>query len=287
MRHVLLLRSRLASDPNPRQASFLWSVSLAVAAALVAVAGSSPACTGRWTLGQNPSGLGAGGGNHATRPAGDPGPSFFAIYVSGLPPNVSAPLSFASWGPNGGWSVQGRAEDGFAVEGGLGNGNYTLSVLPAPGFIPVPSSATYFVTDNSSLNITVDFVRAPCYQTFTEVGLPFGSEWWVIDVFGLAFFSNGTTIDALGCPSSMADVSVGSATNYRLVAFPSSSTFYPGGASIPVAFGPPSVLPAFPATDDIFVGLLIGGLAAGTFALGERPRRPRKESTDGPRDHSG
>jgi len=209
-----------------------------------------------------------------------PSYSSVGVYITGLPPNFRAPVTFASWGPHGGWWEGGDAGDGFDFGGSLGNGNYTLVALPSVNsspyrYIPYPASATYFVTNNSSLNITINFLPAfPCFQTFTEVGLPFGSEWWVIEGDGLAFFSNGSIIDAIGCPAS-GGVSIGSATDYRVLAFPT-STFYPQGASIPVAFGPPPTAPSFAVSPSevALVGIIVGLVLVVAHQLESRPPRP-------------
>ena len=188
---------------------------------------------------------------------GQPEASGFWFYAEGLPPNVSAWYSFAHFTTTSGTWTSGPIEDGFG--GGFGPsepGVWTLYVIPPAGYIANPASATYFVHANESLNVTLDFLPESCSQTFTEAGLPVGATWWVVE--GLAFFSNGTTIDVAGCGLLGSEV-IGTATDYHVVGVPPAGTFYPGGAAIPVFFGPPSRVPSFP-----FASVLILGLVAGT-----------------------
>lgn len=100
------------------------------------------------------------------------------IWFSGLPPNVTAPFVFGQFGPHGYWYASGQSGDGFGDgESPLAPGVYDLYVQPTPGYIPVPASATYFVSTPGLLNVSVSFIPAsPCYQVFTEEGLPQGAE---------------------------------------------------------------------------------------------------------------
>ena len=122
------------------------------------------------------------------------------LFGAGLPPNVSGYFSFSSYTGGGGESWSGEFFDGFGGGGSITDGTWTLFVSPPRGYIADPASATYFVRGSEALNITVDFLPAsPCMQSFTEVGLPVGSVWWVFPGAGLVFASNGSVIDVLGC----------------------------------------------------------------------------------------
>jgi hypothetical protein len=202
--------------------------------------------------------------------------SGYEFWFSGLPPNVSAPFVFGQFGPHGGWYASGRGEDGFGGGGGpLNAGVYDLYVQPAPGFIPVPASATYFVSAAEILNVSVSFVPAqPCYQVFTEVGLPQGTEWWVIGAGGVAFFANNSVIDTTGC-GGLNGVTIGSSIGYQLVQYPPSA-FYPSGAAIPVFFVPPGAsVSQFPAAV-VVTGIIVGSIIAIAYVIGHR-RRGRAE----------
>ncbi len=199
-----------------------------------------------------------------------------SVYGAGLPANVTAQFTLASFGPNGGEALGGGIGDGFDFGASLSDGTWTFLALPVPGYIPYPASGTLFVTGNESISYTQQFIPAvPCFQIFTEVGLPIGSVWWVIEGGGLGFFSNGTTIDTVGCGSLSSD-SVGSATDYQVIAFPS-TTYYPGGASVPVAFGPPASSPEFPTVYIVYIvaiGAATGLLAWLVFRIGNRGAKP-------------
>ena len=218
--------------------------------------------------------------------AGQEGGATYAtlsVTVSGLPPNVSAPLAVASIGPNGYWEESGPVSDGSNWITTLGNGSFTLSMMasPAPGgYIPYPASADIIVTNDRSVGIDVRFIHAwPCYQTFTEVGLPFGSEWWVDEAFGLSYFSNGTVIDAVGCPAIEAGATIGTNTDYHVIAFPT-GRFYSGGAPIPVAFGPPAATLSLPAGTVMIIGLAVGVGSGIVAMLVHRPYRGSSERAD-------
>jgi len=206
-----------------------------------------------------------------------------SITVSGLPPNVSAPLAVASIGPSGYWEESGPVSDGSDWVTTLGNGSFTLSMMasPAPGgYIPYPASADIIVNNNRSVAIDVRFIHAwPCYQTFTEVGLPFGSEWWVDEAFGLSYFSNGTVIDAVGCPATEAGATIGTNTDYHVIAFPT-GRFYSGGAPIPVAFGPPAATLSLPVGTVMIVGLAVGVGSGIVAMLVHRPYRKSSEKAE-------
>jgi hypothetical protein len=196
---------------------------------------------------------------------------FISIYAEGLPSNASGRFAFADYTAQGGFWSSGIVKDGLVMGISAIPGTWTLSMFGPPGFIPFPASATYFVRANETLNITIAFYSsAPCYQTFTEVGLPVGATWWVIEQGNLAYFSNGTMIDAIGCDG-LGGVSVGSATNYVVIAFPSAGTFYPGGASIPVAFGPPAPPLPSPFLPVLAVGLAMGLVVGALSGLGREP----------------
>jgi hypothetical protein len=229
----------------------------------------------------------AGGAISAVRSVGpevprqQPRGSGYMFWVSGLPPNVSAEVTFGQFS-SGGFSVSGRMGDGFGGGGGpLEPGTYLLYVLPVTGYIPNPASATYYVSDADAesevLNVSVTFEPAPsCYQVFSEVGLPGGTVWWVIGDEGLAFFSNGSIIDALGC-GSLLGVSVGDSLDYQLVSFPR-SVYYPGGEAVPVVFGQPPAATPLPAPWIALVGVATGAFAAVLFGIGAFGREPPRAS---------
>jgi len=199
--------------------------------------------------------------------------SEYGVWFSGLPPNVSASFVFGQFSSHEYWYVSGRGEDGFVTGGGpLDTGVYELYVQPAPGFIPVPASATYFVSAPEILNVSVSFVPAqPCYQVFTEVGLPQGTEWWVIGTEGVAFFANNSVIDTTGC-GGLEGVTIGSSVGYQLVSYPPSA-FYPSGAAIPLFFASPGTpSPPFPAYVVAVVGVLLGSLLAVVYGASHRGR---------------
>jgi hypothetical protein len=199
--------------------------------------------------------------------------SGFYVWFSGLPPNVSAGYVFGQFGPQAYWYASGQGRDGF--DGGvspLSPGVYDLYVQPAPGFIPVPASATYFVSGPELLNVSVSFVPAtPCYQVFTEVGLPQGTEWWVIGAAGVAFFANNSVIDATGC-GGLAGVTIGSSIGYQLVSYPPSA-YYPSGAAVPLFFVPAGASsPPFPSVAVAVAGVLGGAVVAALYAFRRRGR---------------
>lgn len=208
--------------------------------------------------------------------------SYWEVWFSGLPPNVSASYVFGQFSAQSGSYVAGHGGDGFDGGGGpLFPGVYDLYVQPASGYIPVPASATYFVTDQQVLNASVSFVLAtPCYQVFTEVGLPQGSEWWVIGAAGQAFFANNSDIDATGCGGSSGIV-IGTSANYQIVNYPPAA-FYPPGATIPVFFASQSSSSdQFPATATIVLSLFVALVFATVYAVRGKRRRPPPTSSDG------
>jgi hypothetical protein len=200
--------------------------------------------------------------------------SGYYFWYSGLPPNVSATFVFGQFGPQGGWFTSAAGKDGFDGGGGpLRPGVYDLYVQAAPGFIPVTASATYFVSAPEMLNVSVSFVPAqPCYQVFTEVGLPQGTEWWAIGVGGVAFFANNSVIDTTGC-GGLQGVTIGSSNGYQLVAY-APSAYYPSGAAIPVFFAPPPSSSAGQLPGDVIVSLviLVGVAVSVAFFVGRRRR---------------
>lgn len=205
------------------------------------------------------------------------GPSTWSgweIWSSGLPPNVTASFVFGQFGPQGYWYASGLMEDGSGGAGGpLGPGVYELYVQPAPGFIPVPASATYFVSTPGLLNVTVSFIPAtPCYQVFTELGLPQGTEWWVVGASGVAFFANNSVIDATGC-GSVNRVVIGSSIGYPVESY-SPSAFFPAGAAVPVIFVTPSGASTaqLPGVSVALVGVLTGFAVAVMYDVVRRRR---------------
>jgi len=206
----------------------------------------------------------------------NPAISEFEVVGSGLPSNVSAEFTLGSYGPTGGMSFSGGLFDGFDAGGSLLDGTWILQVLPPRGYLPIPASATYFVTNGQNLWINISFIPVwPCYQVFTEVGLPLGAEWWVTDSNGIAYFSNGTIIDAMGCELS-GGLRVGSATDYQVVDFPPATTYYRSGEAIPVVFGPPTPLPDFPALALTLAGGLVGAVITLAYAAGSLRSRVRR-----------
>lgn len=202
--------------------------------------------------------------------------STWNVWFSGLPPNVSASFVFGQFGPQGGWFASGEGGDGFDGGGGpVDAGTYVLYVQPAPGFIPVTASATYFVSAPEDLNLSVAFVPAqPCYQVFTEVGLPQGTSWWVVGAGGVAFFANNSVIDATGC-GGLQGVAIGSSIGYQVVKYPPSA-YYPSGAAIPVFFASPNPTAQFPVGAIAVIAVLVGSLLTVLYFV-ERRRRARGE----------
>ena len=207
------------------------------------------------------------------------------LWVSGLPPNASGHVVVDSYGPHGiTGSMGGPAFDGFDwFTGPLSPGMYVLVAQAISGYIPNPATATYFVNAsqaaNEVLNVSTKYIPvddAPmgsCYQVYTEVGLPLGTEWWVVGDSGLAFFSNGSIIDALGC-GSLEDVTVGDSIGYALADFPSHG-YYEGGSAVPVFFeAPPSKSTWILSSGDVaLLGIVVGAMCAAGFSLRRSPSR--------------
>jgi len=142
--------------------------------------------------------------------AGLPNGTFWGVTITGGPsPGTTAPGS---------------------VQATLSDGNYSFTVDPVTGYRASPSSGNFTVNGASSM-IPVAFIPAPGYYsvTFTESGLPKGTE-WSVNVTGVGLFASTSSTIVFDEPNGTYPYTL--ATVNETYAAPGSS-FTVNGAAVP------------------------------------------------------
>lgn len=172
----------------------------------------------------------------------DPTNHFLYVADSGAPPNgtnVSAiltgfPTAFTETGlPSGSaWSVNLSGELRSSTSAQLDflelNGSYSFSVQGPPGYEALPPSGSLSVNGSGS-NESIRFLKT-FTATFTENGLPTGTD-WRLNVSGSAIGPSSTASLSWAAPNG----------SYTYAAFSSDPTYASSGGSFAVQGGPVSV----------------------------------------------
>jgi hypothetical protein len=131
-----------------------------------------------------------------------------------------------------GWTVtlggNPQSTGGSTITFDEGNGTYDYKVSPVSGYSVAPASGSVTVK-GKTVNVKVTFTPDTYPVTFTESGLPSGTEWWVNATGGGSSHSTTTTL-SLSEPNGTYEYSV--ATTDRAYAAPGGS-FTVAGVAVP------------------------------------------------------
>ncbi len=204
---------------------------------------------------------------------GAPERANLTLTALGLPSNMTWRFGVWScdlWGCEfGSAPVSGNRTSGDS----LSAGTWYLNVFPPPSYVAYPATAVFFAHANESINQTIQFLPSEgCFLNFTEVGLPVGTTWWVA-VNNVAYFSNGTTISALGC--GFTDPTFGSAAGYVVVGSSAGVGYKASGESLAVVFAPGASAPSGEPISAVWLLLsaaLVGGALSAAWVVGRLDR---------------
>ncbi len=156
------------------------------------------------------------------------------------------------------------------------NGTFDWSATPIAGYVPTPSAGTAAVNGVGS-TISINYAPFTYTVTFTEVGLPTGTN-WSVSIGGELHSSTGTQI-LLDEPNGSYAYTVSSITGYSASASSGNVLVSSGSASVTLTFTstsqPTSTTPSggFPLTDVLLVVVVLAVLGAIVAVLLSRRRK--------------
>ena len=155
------------------------------------------------------------------------------------------------------------------------NGTFDWTATPVAGYVPTPSGGTATVNGVGS-TIAIAYAPFTYTLTFTEVGLPTGTN-WSVSIGGELHSSTGTQV-VLDEPNGSYAYTISSVTGYSASASSGNVLVSSGSASVTVTFTstshPTSTSPSsFPWTDLLVVVVVLAVLGAIVAVLLSRRRK--------------